>query len=731
MMKTRIRALLAFVVVAALLVPALSHAVPRTRKGKAAATLDRQVVQVMHLRDRGDLVDAMVMIQELIGEHPESVSAHRLYQELAVLSRRNGRLVEAEYRHYMEADPEDPVRRLLHASASLTSSVVDGSDQESKREIARTLAASQGNAELRSAAHMIEADLNHIMGSAAGVEEHLRAALEADRYNFAVRADLVAVLSGREAWDEAADHCFDLLNDAPWRAMACALLVPRKAGGDGASPEIQEQLAERLEKVEEKYADDPVTLQSVEWVYDFVGERKSSERLRRRLAELDPDWKPPLERNPYLEALPGGELTGVEIALIEKVQELKAQTEEDAWARVRGMQDIEKTLPDVPRIQAWFYRELAYALRADDVLDRDASRAAARRAMEVQPDDPGVLNEWAYMSALDKVDLPEALTAIDRALELTLGKPFDPVEIDPGRTFSDHEIIRAESVGAYIDTRGWVLYQLGRHEEAVRDLQLAALLTTDGTVHGHLGRARYAVGNDRGAFEHLLRALAMGTEDTENVHDLATHLYEKLHVVPGGLDALVEEMRRQIREELSFARDAFDLESMLDLDAGGPCGEPAGPGVDDPVVGSRAGHPLMGQAAPAFSMTTLQGEQVSSASLRGKVVVVDFWATWCGPCVEAMPVMVSLSQAFAQEDVQFVALSLDDSERAVRSWWKDDDAPMYVGMAEGGVADAFGVHGIPATFLLDREGRVSGFHAGFDAMLLETLTEELIDLLAQ
>lgn len=732
-MKIQARALLVLAVAVTLAVPVVGHARPRTRKAKEAANIDRELVQVMHLRDRGDLVDAMVMVQAVIGTHPESISAHRLYQELAVLSRRNGRLVEAEYRFYMEAAPEDPVRRLLHASAALTSSVVDGSDPEAKRDIARTLAATQGSEELRSAAHMIEADLNHVTGNPAGVMEHLRLSLEADPNNYAVRADLVAVLAGQGEWDEAAEHCFRLLDEAPWRAMACALLVPAKSGADGASPELQDQLATRLEKAEQKHPDDVVVLQSLEWVYAFVEERRESKRLRDRLAELDPDWKPPLERNPYLEALPGGELQGVEIALIEKVQELKDQTEHDAWARVRGLQDMQETLPAVPRIQAWFFRELAYALRAPDVLDRDASRAAVRQAMEAQPEDPGALNEWAYMSAMDKVDLPEALVVVDRALELILGKPFDPVEIEPGRRFSDHEIDRAESVGAYVDTRGWVLYQLGRHEEAVRELQLAALLTTDGTVQGHLGRARYAVGNDRGAFEHLLRALAMGTEDEDEVHDLAVHLYEKLHVAPGGLDALVIEMRRQLREELSLARDAFDLESLLDLDAGGPFGPPGSEGseLDNPTVGSRAHHPLLGRPAPPFSMTTLDGERVTSESLRGKVVVVDFWATWCGPCVEAMPMMVSLSQAFEDEDVQFVALSLDDSERAVRSWWKSDDASMHVGMAESGVSDSFGVEGIPATFLLDRDGMIAGYHAGFDPSMLETLTEELVLLLAR
>jgi len=104
-----------------------------------------------------------------------------------------------------------------------------------------------------------------------------------------------------------------------------------------------------------------------------------------------------------------------------------------------------------------------------------------------------------------------------------------------------------------------LLYQLDRHEEAARILELASLLSSDGTVQGHLGRARYAVGNDDGAFHNLLRALALGTEDLEQVRNLASHLYEERHVVPGGLELLVEETRRQLGVERSLDDEVLDL----------------------------------------------------------------------------------------------------------------------------------------------------------------------------
>ena len=117
------------------------------------------------------------------------------------------------------------------------------------------------------------------------------------------------------------------------------------------------------------------------------------------------------------------------------------------------------------------------------------------------------------------------------------------MDINFGESFADYEIARGETVGAYLDTRGWVLFKMRRFEEARRDLEQASLMTRDGTVQAHLGRTRHALGNSRGAFHHLVRALALGTEETEEVRVLAEALYEELHAISGGLDGLVQALQ--------------------------------------------------------------------------------------------------------------------------------------------------------------------------------------------
>jgi thiol-disulfide isomerase/thioredoxin/tetratricopeptide (TPR) repeat protein len=742
------RALLALIAVA-LLLPTVVEAKPRSRKGKEAARIDREVVLAMHLRDRGQVAEAIVSVQELIGEHPDAVAAHRLYQELAVLSRRNPRLIEAEYRHFLQQSPDDPLRRLLHASATLTSALVSPEmhTKEMLRELERKLAAAEADPGLAADAHWVQSDLDHFTLDIEGVEQHLRAGIEADPNHLAARADLVSFLSQKAQWAEATEACLDLIDRAPWRLVACSMLLrqaedmPREAvlarqarGLEVEAPvELQNRLAERLEALEGEAADDPLTLQSLEWLYDFLGEKKGSRRLRQRLAELDPEWRAPLERSPYIKPTWEGELSDDERDFLTLMVETQDQIPDgDAWAWVRALQGLEPKVPEGGRIAAIYYRELSFALRAPDVLDRDASRAAIRQALDAAPNDPSIMNEWAYMSAVDEVDLVESLAAVERALELLLGQPFDPLVLDPGQSFTDWEIQRSETLGAFVDTRGWVLYRLGRHEEAVRDLYMASLLSSDGTVHGHLGRARFAVGDDRGAFPHLLRALALGSEDEEEVHDLARHLYEKFHVVPGGLDALVDEERRQISSDLDWA------EGLLsgippDLDAGGGLAAPGHegpPAVDQGTTGSRAGHPLLNTPAPSLVLTDLDGKRFDLAALKGQVVVIDFWATWCAPCVDAMPMMDALSRTFEAEGVVFLAPSMDDGIAEVRTFWGATDSPIKVGMAPRGGPEAFSVQGIPATFLIDQEGRIVWFHGGYDDRMAEQLTMRIIELLA-
>lgn len=701
---------------------------------KAVLDADRSVVQAMQQRDRGDIDGAVETLQEALRRYPHDVGAHRLYQELASLSRRNGRLVEAEYRTLRDRDPQDPLGQLLHASALMAAAVTTPEliGRDLLRVVDKELARAEAAPALTAEARFVSADMARYRGDLAEAERLLRQALDADPAHPGVRTDLTLLLGSRGAWDEAGELCLGLLKDAPWRLIACRPLF-NQDNKQAAPDAVQDAVIDELETIEKKFRKDAVVLQSLESLYNSVGEHKGSDRLRERLAK-DDAWTVPLRRNPYLTPLDGGELTETEVEFLRKLDAIRDATNGDVAARLQQFEAIEGQVPDVPRMQASYWRELALMYRQPSTLDGARSVEAITRARDATPEDPSLLNEWAYMSSLEGQNLEEGLVAVDRALELFLGAPWNPMEIDPGDSFADWEIQKAESVGAYVDTKGWILYQLGRYEEAVGVLELASFLSSDGTVQAHLGRARFQLGNRAGAFHHLLRALALGCEDPEATEALAGRLYSELHVVPGGLPALVEETRRQLRQRVGLPDSPQELQGATRSDPAGPQrrAEPPPNGQTRP----RSDHPMVGAGAPNFTLTDMAGEPLHLEDLRGQVVVLDFWATWCGPCMEAMPLIDAMSRAFASEPVTFVAVSLDDERETVDEWYRDWTAgrgpsPLQVSFDDEDMAGTWKIVGIPATFVIDQEGRVVNHHEGMDPLMHESLTREIVQLLAK
>jgi len=733
---------------------------PRLR---GAAAADHLLLSAMHLRDRGQLDESMGVIRGLLTEHPLHFSGHRLYMEIAGVSRRNGGLIEAEYRHYLSQDPHDGQRLALHAAAQLTLELTTPGPLRaaSVREMERELAAAEADPKSEAWAHFLAYELDRLRRRPVAALGHLEKALDLEPRHPDFQSEMIPLLVRDGEFDSAASMCRDLLKSYPWRAWACASVFPRRAGDEAASEELRDAIIADLERIEAKWSRDATTLLGLETLYSELEDRRAARRLRGLLVDIDAGWKPPLSRNPYLAEPPGGDLDEEDVSTLERLSEVVEANEGDPWALVEALKALEESLPESGSIRSIYFRQLAYALRHPDVLDRDGSRASAQKAMMAQPDDPHAMNEWSYMSAMDKVDLAEALETIERALGILLGEPFELLQLDPGEAFGEWEIGRAESVGAFIDTRGWLLYQLGRHQEAERDLELASLLTGDGTVQGHLGRARYAAGNDGAAFHNLLRALALGTEEEGEVRTLARYLYDKQHVIPGGLDSLIEETRRQIGQD--FARAAQDLfldlpggrapddavrpegrrrvpgagprpprlgqEDFLLPESGQTPGDGEAGGRDAPIVRSRAVHPLVGQTAPDFSLETLEGAELSLSSLRGQVVVLDFWATWCGPCVDSLPALTELHASLQDRPVRLLIVSLDDSEQEVASFWKKHGLGLEVVLGDSDVASAYGVAGIPATVIIDPEGRVHSYESGYTEDLVERVSGEVLELL--
>ncbi len=134
--------------------------------------------------------------------------------------------------------------------------------------------------------------------------------------------------------------------------------------------------------------------------------------------------------------------------------------------------------------------------------------------------------------------------------------------------------------------------------------------------------------------------------------------------------------------------------------------------------------------APAWTLTGLDGKPVSSEALKGKVVVVDFWATWCGPCVAEIPGYVELSQTYADQGLVIVGVSVDQGPAAqVKKFVQAKKMTYPVGIVEDDkmMTDFGGVEAIPTTFIIDREGRIRFKKVGaMEKEEFETLLKPLL-----
>lgn len=147
----------------------------------------------------------------------------------------------------------------------------------------------------------------------------------------------------------------------------------------------------------------------------------------------------------------------------------------------------------------------------------------------------------------------------------------------------------------------------------------------------------------------------------------------------------------------------------------------------------KAPEPPKRPVAPDFEARDLEGRAIKLSEFRGKVVVIDFWATWCGPCVRGMPVSAAVTKEFGDR-VVFLPVDVDDRETAERvksfAAKKGWSFPLYLGGKAVGAK--YGVSGIPHTVIVAADGTVTAKHVGFssESEWKELLSKDITKALA-
>jgi thiol-disulfide isomerase/thioredoxin len=143
---------------------------------------------------------------------------------------------------------------------------------------------------------------------------------------------------------------------------------------------------------------------------------------------------------------------------------------------------------------------------------------------------------------------------------------------------------------------------------------------------------------------------------------------------------------------------------------------------------SESGALEIGRPAPTFNLADVNGQKVSLDQFKGKVVMLDFWATWCNPCRATMPLLENLQKEYVNTMV-LLAINLEESKDDVRDFMRAQNLHAQVLLdTEGSVGQKYGAAEIPMQVLIDKQGIVRDVMVGFNSTLVSRLRTEIAKL---
>jgi len=131
-------------------------------------------------------------------------------------------------------------------------------------------------------------------------------------------------------------------------------------------------------------------------------------------------------------------------------------------------------------------------------------------------------------------------------------------------------------------------------------------------------------------------------------------------------------------------------------------------------------------------LKTLDDQEMTLSALKGKVVLLDFWATWCGPCKESIPHLTQIYKSYHDKGFEVIGMSMDRGDvNTVRNFVKSIDIPYPIIITPDEVARKYAITGLPTTFLIDREGKVREKMVGFNTTIAQQMVSKVSELLSE
>lgn len=151
------------------------------------------------------------------------------------------------------------------------------------------------------------------------------------------------------------------------------------------------------------------------------------------------------------------------------------------------------------------------------------------------------------------------------------------------------------------------------------------------------------------------------------------------------------------------------------------------------AINSAVNAAKIGEQVPAFSLPTLQQNQaVNLKQFQGKVVYLDFWASWCAPCRTSFPLLNKLHEKLKAQGFEVVAVNVDENKTDAEKFFKEFPVNFTVVREnKGELSDQLAVESMPTSFILDKQGVIQHVHQGFKSGDLPELEQKITALLAK